>query len=124
MREFKDLLRQVMDERQLKSVDICRLTGLGSGAVSQYLSGKRTPKLSTIELFSKALNISETWLLGLDVPQEREPEIVRRQKQETLMEEMSRRFLKEMNDFYLSSDFGTQVSLYESFKKWQEGNKK
>ena len=56
MKEFKDLLRQIMDEKQLKAVDVCRITGLGSGAISQYLSGTRNPKVGTIRHIANALN--------------------------------------------------------------------
>ena len=48
MKEFKDLLREIMEERDLKAVDVSELTGIGSGAVSMYLSGTRTPKVDTI----------------------------------------------------------------------------
>lgn len=122
MKEFKDLLRQIMDEKQLKAVDVCRITGLGSGAISQYLSGTRNPKVGTIRHIANALNVSDTWFLGLTDDPEPEDEIVRRGKSDSIIDEMSRRFLKEMTEFYKASDFGVQVKLYEAFKKWQKEN--
>lgn len=122
MREFKDMLRQIMDEKQLKAVDVCRMTGLGSGAISQYLSGARKPKVETIRQIAYALNVSDTWLLGITDDPVPEDEIVRRGKSDSIIDEMSRRFLKEMTEFYQASDFGVQVKLYEAFKKWQKEN--
>ena len=40
--------------------------------ISQYISGAYEPKQDRIYLISKALNVSEAWLMGLDVPMERQ----------------------------------------------------
>jgi transcriptional regulator with XRE-family HTH domain len=56
----------------LKQSDLCRLTKIPKSALSQYISGAYEPKQDRIYLISKALNVSEAWLMGLDVPMERQ----------------------------------------------------
>lgn len=46
-------------------------TGLGKSAVSQYYSGKYEPKQKGIYLIANALDVNEAWLMGYDVPMER-----------------------------------------------------
>ena len=65
--EFKDRLKQAMDMRQMKAVDLCEKTKIPKGAVSYYLSGKSTPKADRLYLLCKALDVSEAWMLGYDV---------------------------------------------------------
>lgn len=73
-------LMQIMDERNLKQVDIINLAEpyckkynvkLNKSDISQYLSGKTTPNQDKLVVLSMALNVSETWLMGYDVPRER-----------------------------------------------------
>lgn len=63
---------EVMDLRNLKQKDIVEKTGIDKGQLSSYLSGKYKPKLSNINLIAKALDVNEAWLMGYDVPMERE----------------------------------------------------
>ena len=65
--EFKDRLKQAMDIRNMKAVDLCEKTGIPKGAISYYLSGKSTPKADRLFLICKALDVSEAWMLGYDV---------------------------------------------------------
>jgi transcriptional regulator with XRE-family HTH domain len=58
--------------RNMKQSELCRLTGIPKSAMSQYVSGAFEPKQDRIYLLSQALNVSEAWLMGYDVPMERE----------------------------------------------------
>lgn len=74
-------LKQVMDERDLKQVDILRLAEpyceqfhvkFGKSLLNQYISGKVTdPRGDKLSILSYALGVSEAWLMGFDVPMER-----------------------------------------------------
>lgn len=55
----------------MKQSDLVRLTEIPKSAISQYISGAFEPKQDRIYLMAKALNVSEAWLMGLDVPMER-----------------------------------------------------
>lgn len=65
--EFKVRLKKAMDARNMKAVDLVERTGIHKGTISYYLSGKSTPKSDKLYLISKALDVSEAWLLGYDV---------------------------------------------------------
>ena len=58
--------------RCVKQADLARLTGLGKGGISNYATGRYEPKADVINKLAKALNVSEMWLWGYDVPMERE----------------------------------------------------
>ena len=73
-------LKQIMEERNLRQIDIiekcmpfCKELGvkMGRSDFSQYLSGKIQPKQTKLAILSRALNVSEAWLMGFDVPMER-----------------------------------------------------
>lgn len=68
---FAKRMQEAMRIRNMKQVDIVEKTGLGKSAISQYYSGKYEPKQKGIYLIAKALNVSESWLMGYDVPMER-----------------------------------------------------
>lgn len=59
----------------MKAVDLVQATGIGKSAISQYISGKYEPKQVAIHKIAKALNVSEAWLMGYDVPIQRAEEI-------------------------------------------------
>ena len=68
---FVSRMRKAMDLRNMKQTDIVEKTGLGKSAISQYYSGKYEPKQRGIYLIAKALDVNEAWLMGYDVPMER-----------------------------------------------------
>lgn len=65
-------LRLALENAKLKQTELCRITGLDKGAVSSYISGKYEPKSTAINKMALALNVSEMWLWGYDVPMERQ----------------------------------------------------
>ncbi len=64
-------LREAMNAAGKKQADLVRETGLDRGAISSYLSGKYEPKQTAINKLAIALDVSEMWLWGYDVPKER-----------------------------------------------------
>lgn len=69
--EFKDRLKDAMSSRGMKQADLIVLTKIPKSAMSQYLSGYFEPKKDRLSLLAKALNVSEAWLEGYDVPMRR-----------------------------------------------------
>ena len=57
--------------RGMKQSELCALTKIPKSSLSQYLSGEYEPKQDRIYLISKVLNVSEAWLMGFDVPMEK-----------------------------------------------------
>lgn len=64
-------LREAMEISQMKQADLARATGLSKGGISNYVIGRYEPKSDIISKLAKALNCSEMWLMGYDVPRER-----------------------------------------------------
>lgn len=64
-------LKQLMKIKKLRQADIVEKTGLGKSAISQYVSGKITPKQDKIYIIANAYNISPSWLMGYDIPMEK-----------------------------------------------------
>ncbi|MFQ9819809.1 MAG: DNA-binding protein [Acutalibacteraceae bacterium] len=71
-------LLQLMNERNLKQVDILRLAApyckknnikLNRNDLSQYVNGKVEPRKSKLYILGQALKVNEAWLMGYDVPQ-------------------------------------------------------
>lgn len=74
-------IKQLIDERNITQADIirfaqpfCKKYGvkLGKTDLSQYVSGKFEPRQDKLTILGLALNVSEAWLMGYDVPIERE----------------------------------------------------
>ena len=66
-----DRLKFAMKIRGVKQVDLSKMTGIHKGSLSNYTSGRYEPKSEAINKLAKALNCSEMWLWGYDVPMER-----------------------------------------------------
>lgn len=64
-------IREGMELRGIKQSELAEKTGISKGALSSYLSERYLPKQNNIFLIAKALNVSEAWLMGGDVPIER-----------------------------------------------------
>lgn len=69
--ELKDRLQQALDRKGWKAVDLVEQTDVPKGAISYYLSGKSKPKADRLYIIAQALDVSEAWLLGYDVPMAR-----------------------------------------------------
>lgn len=71
--ELKDRLQTALSIREKKPVDLARDLKISKSAISQYLSGNRTIKDSKrIYAIAKYLDVNEAWLMGYDVPMERQ----------------------------------------------------
>lgn len=94
-----DRLRQIMNERGLKQVDIleackpyCEKYGvkLAKNDLSQYISGKVTPGQDKLTILGLALGVNEVWLMGYNVPPGKDElrTIEEQQKEDSLYEQI------------------------------------
>lgn len=65
-------IEQAMVLRKMKQADLCKLANVPKSSLSLYLKGAYEPKQDRIYRIAIILNVSETWLMGYDVPMERE----------------------------------------------------
>lgn len=66
--ELKDRLKEALEARRMRAVDLMEKTDVPKSAISFYLAGKSQPKADRLYKIAQALDVSETWLLGYDVP--------------------------------------------------------
>lgn len=67
-RPCSERLSQALSIKNITQTELCKKTGIPKSAMSQYIKGNFEPKQDRIYLIAKALNISEAWLMGYDVP--------------------------------------------------------
>lgn len=68
---FSIRLQKAMNIRNIKAVELSEKTGIPKSSLSEYIKGKYEAKQKGIYKLAKALNVSEGWLMGLDVPMEK-----------------------------------------------------
>lgn len=69
--ELKNRLKKALSNMNMKPIELSEITKIPKSSISQYMSGYTKPNGERVYLISKALNISEAWLMGFDVPMER-----------------------------------------------------
>lgn len=71
---FANRLQKAMNLKNMKQVDLVEKTNIDKSLISNYLKGKYKAKQDNLYLLAKILNVSEAWLMGYDVPMERNSE--------------------------------------------------
>lgn len=69
---FASRLQHAMSLRNIKQIELCEKTQIPKSAMSQYVNGAFEPKQDRLSSLAKALSVSEAWLLGYDVPIQRD----------------------------------------------------
>lgn len=69
--ELKDRLKEALQVRQMRASELEAITEVPKSAISFYLAGKSKPKADRLYIIARALDVSEAWLLGYDVPMAR-----------------------------------------------------
>ena len=69
--DFAERLRIALNSRNMKATELSELSNINKSTISQYLSKEYEPKRDRIELFAKILNVNEAWLIGYDIPMEK-----------------------------------------------------
>lgn len=67
-------IAQALSLKGMKPADLCRVANVPKSSLSLYLSGAYEPKQNRVHDIAVALNVSEAWLMGYDVPMERSTE--------------------------------------------------
>lgn len=97
---LQDRLREALEVKGMKAIELSEATDIPKGAISYYLSGKSSPKADRISAMSAALGVSETWLMGYDVSRERTSE----QKKNDNLVKITARLRKDAKFFNMVSD--------------------
>lgn len=65
-------IKKALRIKGMKQAELCKRANIPKSSLSQYLSGDFEPKQDRIYLISQALNVNEAWLMGFDVPMDRQ----------------------------------------------------
>lgn len=113
-----DRLKQIMEERNLRQVDILNLVlpicakydiKMNKSDISQYVSGKVEPSQEKLVVLGMALNVTESWLMGFDVPSERKDTQIQAETdfdllyRFSMLNERDKRIISDMIDSMLSN---------------------
>jgi transcriptional regulator with XRE-family HTH domain len=65
-------IEKALNIRKMKQAELCKLANVPKSSLSLYLRGAYEPKQDKIYNMATVLNVSEIWLMGYDVPMERD----------------------------------------------------
>jgi len=68
---FQNRLCEAMKIREINGVELAKRTGYNKANISQWVNGIYEAKQEGVYKLANALNINEAWLMGYDVPMER-----------------------------------------------------
>lgn len=63
---FKDRLNKAIADQDIKPAELARRTGINKSSITAWLKGDYEAKQDNIFKLSKALGVSEAWLMGID----------------------------------------------------------
>ena len=69
---FQNRLKEAMEMRNIKQVELVEKTGLDKTLINKYLSGISNARQQKLTKLADALNVNEVWLMGYDVPIQRD----------------------------------------------------
>jgi len=111
---INERIKQALKLRNMKQVDLVAKTGIDKSQISSYLSGKYKPKQENLSLLAVALNVNEYWLIGQDVPMERNCD------DDMAVQERSQRLEAYAGAIYASRE---QELLWKSYMRLSEENR-
>lgn len=136
-----DRLKEIMKERNLRQVDIIKLcepycqkynVKLTKNYLSQYVSGKVAPGQRTLSILAMALNVNEAWLMGFDIPKDRDfvPQSYESPVMEAILTDSEFKDLISTERFIIKKAVDNiqfdsyDLELLKKFKKLNENGKK
>lgn len=91
--------------RGMRQAELCKYANVPKSSLSLYLQDAYEPKQDRLYDMARALNVSEAWLLGYDVPMERgktkSPEEQELDKGEEMLLELFRQVPEDDREFVL-----------------------
>lgn len=122
MKTTSDRLHEIMKEQNLSQADIIRKAEpfaemydakLTRPDLSQYYHGKTIPTQNKLFLLAAALNVSEAWLMGYDVPRTRTTEAERIILQDPVLSAMIKRNPSALSEEYIQKRIKDAINITE-----------
>lgn len=109
-----DRIKEALNLRDMKPIELVEQSGVKKSALSQYMSGKITPRQKALDSMAKVLDVSPAWLMGFDVPMEREDILKDTKFQEKIINKDSKVELK--GDFTITENIeGEYIRILNVF---------
>lgn len=83
-------LAELMDYYGISQQSLSDRTGIDKSTISLYVNGKREPRQDKISLICDAYNVDPAWLMGHDVPMQRQNPAVAGSLHGTLISKFSK----------------------------------
>lgn len=71
---FARRLRAGLDRQGMSQTELARRSGVSKSSISRYIKGDWEGKQEAVHALAQALDVSESWLMGYDVPPDRATE--------------------------------------------------
>lgn len=71
MNIFAVRLKEALTAKNIKPSDLAKKTGIGKSSISDWLAGRYEAKQDKVYRIADALDINEAWLMGQEVPMEK-----------------------------------------------------
>lgn len=68
MSTIADRIKEALQIKNMKQIELVEKTGIGKSSISTYISGEYEPKQKNLYKIAKALDVDISWLMGSDVP--------------------------------------------------------
>lgn len=69
--KFANRLNTILTIRNMKPVELHEKTGISESLISKYLSDNAVARLDKLTILSDVLSVNPVWLMGYDVPMEK-----------------------------------------------------
>ena len=69
---FRNRFNELLAQKGLLASDVAAKTGISKSTISKYIHGQIEAKQDKIYLIANAYNVDPAWLMGYDVPMERD----------------------------------------------------
>lgn len=69
--ERKNRISEALNIRNMKQVELCEKTKIKKSSLNNWIAQRWQPKQEPLYKMARALDVSELWLAGYDVPMER-----------------------------------------------------
>lgn len=69
---FANRLSYALTLRNMKPIELAEITKIDKSKISSYMAGRYKAKTDGLQKIANALNVSPVWLMGYDVPMEKE----------------------------------------------------
>lgn len=96
---FANRLKYAITVKDIKPIELSKKTGISKTNISCYMSGKYEAKQDGVKLLADALSVDPVWLMGYDVPMEKNHELQNDLLDDIDMEGLDEEDIEEINRF-------------------------